>query len=100
MGDLPFTTEQFLHLFEIYNQAIWPAKLTAYLLGISAIWLVIRNGKLSNIIAHIILGIFWIWMGVVYHILFFSGINPAAYFFWLLVYSAGYIILHIPPQRT
>jgi hypothetical protein len=93
MGELPFTTEQFLNLFDVYNRAIWPMQLIAYLLGVSTLWLVIRNNKLSNALIHMILGIFWIWMGAVYHILFFSGINPAAYLFGLLFILQGILFV-------
>lgn len=78
MNELPFTIEQFLELFEVYNRAIWPAQLIAYLLAGSALFLVIRKETASDTFINLILGTFWIWMGVVYHILFFSGINPAA----------------------
>ena len=31
---LPFTREQFLAVFVAYNEAVWPAQLLAYFLGI------------------------------------------------------------------
>ena len=93
MSQLPFTTEQFLQLFEIYNKSIWPAQLIAYLLGISALILIIRNKPRSDSFINVILGTFWIWMGAVYHILFFSGINPAAYIFGFLFILQGILFL-------
>lgn len=33
MIELPFTIDQFLQVFEVYNRAIWPTQIVAYLLG-------------------------------------------------------------------
>lgn len=93
MSELPFTVEQFLEVFEIYNRSIWPAQLIAYLLGGSALYLIIRKKFGSDTFTSLILGTFWIWMGVVYHILFFSGINPAAYIFGFLFILQGILFL-------
>jgi len=93
MSELPFTIEQFLEVFEEYNRYIWPAQLIAYLLGGSALFLIIRNKSRSDTIINVILGTFWIWMGAVYHILFFSGINPAAYIFGFLFILQGILFL-------
>ena len=30
---LPFTHEEFIAVFRVYNTAIWPAQIVAYLLG-------------------------------------------------------------------
>ena len=38
---LPFTREQFLAAFVTYNEAIWPAQLVAYLLGLAAVALLV-----------------------------------------------------------
>ena len=38
---LPFTPEQFLSVFVNYNTAIWPVQVGAYLLGCSAIVLLL-----------------------------------------------------------
>lgn len=93
MGELPFTTDQFLQLFELYNQSIWPAQLIAYLFGVSAVFLILRNKKAYNTLINMILGLFWIWMGALYHILFFSGINPAAYIFGILFTLQGILFI-------
>lgn len=101
MNELPFSIEQFLELFEVYNRAIWPAQLIAYLLGGSAIFLIIRKKTVADTFINLILGIFWIWMGAVYHILFFSGINPAAYIFGFLFILQGilFLVLNRPGQK-
>jgi hypothetical protein len=45
---LPFTIEQFLHVFEQYNQAIWPIHMVAYALGLAAIALAVKQTRFSG----------------------------------------------------
>jgi len=47
----------------------------------------------ANAIIGMILSFLWLWMGVVYHILFFSSINPAAYLFGTLFIVQGILFL-------
>ncbi len=78
---MPFTTEEFLGVFKSYNEAIFPFQ--AFLL-ISAVFIVIqvfRKRKIGNQLITWLLAFFWLWVGVVYQIMFFSSINPAAYIF-------------------
>lgn len=95
MGNLPFTVDQFLQVFSDYNLAIWPAQLFAYLLGFIALLLVAKNRKYTNKFVNLILAAFWLWMGGVYHITFFSEINTAAYLFGslFLLQGVGFLIL-------
>ncbi|MDZ4840639.1 MAG: DUF6064 family protein [Hyphomicrobium aestuarii] len=77
----PFTIEQFLGVFVVYNAAIWPAQIVAYGLGfvaIAALWL---ESPLANRVILSILAFMWAWNGIGYHFLFFSSINPAAQVF-------------------
>jgi len=78
---LPFTTDQFLDVFARYNVAVWPAQLLVYLLGVLCIVLALRRATHSSRIISLILSLLWLWMGVVYHFLFFSKINQAAWVF-------------------
>ena len=39
---LPFTHETFIDVFRVYNTAIWPAQVVAYLLGATILLLVLR----------------------------------------------------------
>ncbi len=41
-----------------------------------------------------VLSFFWVWMGVVYHILYFSSINRAAYFFGAVFIVQGLVFLY------
>jgi hypothetical protein len=92
---IPFTVEQFFDIFGTYNTAIWPAQVVAYMFGIIALGLALRENKLSSRIISGILALFWIWMGVFYHIGYFSVINPAARIFGLFYVLQGVLFLLI-----
>lgn len=93
MSELPFTTEQFLELFASYNEAIWPAQIIAYVLGIYMIYIIVKSYRQADRIVNIILGFFWLWMGIIYHLTFFTGINRAAYLFGGLFIVQGFLFL-------
>ena len=84
---LPFAPGQFLTVFATYNEAIWPAQVGAYLLGCAAlIFLRWRTTHGDSIITGIVAAM-WLWTGLVYHVVFFSAINKAAYLFGTLSLS-------------
>lgn len=78
---LPFTTEQFFGVFRAYNEAVWPAQLPLTVLAIVAIFLSIRPMRWSGEAIAGILGFFWLWIALTYHLHFFAEINPLAYAF-------------------
>jgi len=90
---IPFTVEQFFGVFGTYNAAIWPIQILAYVLGIGAVALAIREGKLSARIVSAILAFFWIWMGIFYHILYFRVINPTAWILGIFYILQGLLFL-------
>ena len=90
---IPFTVEQFFDIFGTYNTAIWPAQVLAYVLGIVALALAFRESRLSTRIVSGILALFWIWMGIFYHIIHFSVINPAAWIFGIAFVLQGLLFL-------
>ncbi len=87
--NIPFTIDQFLGVFERYNQAIWPMQVLAYILGVAAVGLAWKKTRYSDRVIGGILAVFWLWIGVVYHLLFFSSINPAAFGFGALFVIQG-----------
>jgi hypothetical protein len=91
--EIPFTVEQFFDVFGTYNVAIWPSQVLAYVLGIVALALAVREGNLSARIVSGILGFFWIWMGVFYRILFFRVINLSAWIFGIFYILQGLLFL-------
>jgi len=86
---IPFTVEQFLGVFERYNLAVWPAQLFLYAIAIIAVCLALRRKADFSRGISLILSVFWIWMGLVYHFWFFSTINSAALLFALFFVVQG-----------
>ena len=84
---IPFTVDQFLNVFEQYNVAVWPAPVFLYTIGIVAICLTVSRKKDFSRSVSLILSLFWIWMGVVYHFWFFSRINKPA-----IVFAAFFVL--------
>ena len=71
----PFTIEQFLEVFKNYNEGVFPMQILFYLMGIIAIYLALKPNAHSNKIISSIMAFFWLWMGVVYHLIYFTEIN-------------------------
>lgn len=86
---LPFTVEQFLNVFADYNQAIWPAQIVAYALGIAAVVATFTRSRHTGRVISGILALFWIWVGIAYFILHFRQINPPATVFGVLFVLQG-----------
>lgn len=80
---LPFTQTQFFDLFQRYNEAIWPAQIVAYVLAVGVVASII-TGKWARQVTLLSLAVLWAWTGVVYHVIFFVAINPAANMFGAL----------------
>jgi hypothetical protein len=86
---LPFTADQFLSVFERYNEAVWPAEPVAYALAIVAAASLFHRQERVQQLAALTLAAMWVWTGVIYHWLFFAPINGAAWLFGLLFVIEG-----------
>lgn len=84
---MPFTVEQFFAVFSRYNEAVWPAQAIAVIDAVIAIGAALHGGRRAGRLAAIVLAALWLWMGVVYHLQFFSRINPAA-----VVFAAAFVV--------
>jgi hypothetical protein len=91
---LPFTTEQFLQFFKDFNLAVWPMQILAYVLGVTAVVLSFLNVKHGDRVVAGVLGFFWLFIGGVCHIAFFTKINPAAYLFGAFTLVQGALFLY------
>ncbi|MDM7950848.1 DUF6064 family protein [Hydrogenophaga sp.] len=78
---LPFSVEQFFAIIRQYNEAVWPAQVLVLLMGLAAIALLLWKRSWSSVAIAGILALLWTWMGVAYHLAFFTSINPLAYVF-------------------
>jgi hypothetical protein len=77
----PFTGEQFLNVFRDYNNSVWPMQIVFYAVGFLIIIFAFWKNKYSDIAINGFMAFFWLWMGIVYHLVFFTAINKAAYIF-------------------
>ena len=91
---LPFTIEAFLRVFEKYNTAIWPLQVFLFLLAIVGVFITLTKSRRSGQIIASILAFLWIWMGFVYHIMYFAFINRAAYIFGSLFIIEGILFIY------
>ncbi len=97
----PFTIEQFLEVFKNYNQAVYPMHIVLYLISAIAIYLALKPNPKSDKIISIILAFLWLWMGIVYHLIFFTVINKAAYLFgaFFIIQSILFLIFGVFQNR-
>jgi Family of unknown function (DUF6064) len=97
----PFTLEQFLEVFKNYNQAVFPMHIGLYLISGVAIYLALKPNPRSDKIISIILAFLWLWMGIVYHFIFFTSINKSAYLFgaFFIIQSILFLIVGVFQNR-
>jgi Family of unknown function (DUF6064) len=88
----PFTVGQFLEIFKAYNLAVFPFQIILFLAAMLAVYLAIKPAQISGKTISSILSFLWLWMGIVYHLVFFTLINPAAYVFGAAFILQGIIV--------
>lgn len=76
--EMPFSREEFLNVFGQYNSDVWPIQVAFYVLAIIVLIVLFLNHSRKDIIINLVLSFFWLWMGIVYHMIYFSEINPLA----------------------
>jgi Family of unknown function (DUF6064) len=93
----PFTVDQFLEVFRNYNETVFPMQVLFYLASILVLFLAIKPNSKSDRIISGVLAFLWLWMGIVYHLIFFTAINKAAFVFGSAFIGQGilFIILGI-----
>jgi len=78
---LPFSVDQFFAVIRQYNESVWPAQVLLQLIGFAAIGVLLWKRPWSSVAISGMLAFLWAWMGLVYHLTFFTSINPLAYVF-------------------
>lgn len=91
---MPFTVDQFLNVFARYNVTVWPAQIVLYAIAVCAISLAVQRGKSFSRSISGLLSVLWLWSGIVYHLIFFSRINPAAYLFGALFIFQAFLFIY------
>ena len=61
-----FTVEQFLNVFERYNEALWPMQIVAYAVGIALVVLALTKWKRASAVIFGALAVMWAGMAVGY----------------------------------
>lgn len=92
---LPFTKEQFLEIFASYNLSVWPMQIILILLALVMILIAVKRNSYSDQLISWGLAFYWLWIGIVYHIIFFAKINPAANIFGGLFIAQGILFLYL-----
>jgi hypothetical protein len=80
---LPFSPDAFFDVFARYNLALWPVVRTLWLVA-AAVLVAVAGGPprvVTDRLAALLLVVLWLWSGAVYHALYFTAINPAAWVF-------------------
>lgn len=91
---LPFSPAAFFDVFARYNLALWPAALALWLAAGAVLLTLVRSpGPRTDHLVVIVLVALWAWGGAVYHAIYFTAINPAAWAFALLfLVEAGLLL--------
>jgi hypothetical protein len=90
--NLPFTFKEFLDMLARFNTDWWPVHLIMYALAAAAIYFAIRKNRWSARVVTGILVFFWIWVGTVFNLFYFSRLFPMAYLFVVLFILEGIIL--------
>jgi len=97
---IPFSIEEFFDVFIRYNNAVWPVQWVFVMMAVSAVVMLMRRSPRASRLALLFLSVFWLWTGVVYHWVFFSSINPAAYPFGALSVMQGALFIYLAAGKT
>ena len=92
---LPFTREQFFDLFAAYNEALWPAVVALW--TASAVTVAVRltaRHPHDRWVSALLVG-HWAWSALAYHVVFFTRINPAAWFFAALFLGQAVLFFRV-----
>ncbi len=91
---LPFSTEDFLDIFKEYNLAFFPLQIIFYAAGFICVYFLFKDNINVSRTINTVLAFFWLWMGLAYHIIFFSSINKVAYAFGILFIVQGILFIY------
>ena len=95
---IPFTIDQFLDVFRRYNEAVWPAQWVLVLLAAATVVAALRMRRPTRI-PLLLLSVLWLWMGIVYHFVFFRSINPAAALFGALFVIQAALLMWLASRK-
>lgn len=91
---MPFTRDEFLNVFVQYNESIFPLQFLFFVFALLVLFVIIKKSKQTGVITSLILGVFWLWIGIYYHLILFAVINPAAYAFGAVFVLQGFFFIY------
>ena len=97
---IPFSREQFAGVFALYNESVWPLQWLLIALAVIVIMLAVHRTAGTARAATVALAAIWLWCGVVYHLEFFSRINPAAKLFGTAFVIEAALLLWMVPKPS
>lgn len=97
--DLPFSVEQFFDVFARYNLGTWPAPVVTNILAVLALFFVHRGRPADGRWVAAILALLWAWMGLAYHLAYFTAVNPAAWVFGAAFVAAALLFVWVGSVR-
>jgi hypothetical protein len=92
MAMLPFTHQEFTFVFALYNGVIWPLQWAAQAAGFAMLAALRWRSSGRDRANFLVLSTMWLWTGLVYFIVFFSLVNPAATLFGALFVLQGLLL--------
>lgn len=96
---LPFTSEQFFGVFADYNRALIVAVVALWVAGIAILWYTSRDPSHRSRKLSLFLSALWLWNAAVYHALYFTRINSAAWLFAGLFLVQAVLFFRTATQR-
>lgn len=91
---LMFSATTYQRQIEIYNDAIWPAQIAGLAIAGLILWRLRKPGRASDRAIAGLLGLCWLWVGLVFHLQRHSAINWAAELYgWAFLFQAGALVL-------
>lgn len=105
---LMFSPRAYYRLFELYNQALWPAQIPALALGFITLALLCRGGPHQGRAVAATLAAGWLWVAWAFHLQRYAAIHWAAVYFAAgFAFEAGLLAwmgavrgqLRLPPSR-
>src|SRR5688500_17535582 len=78
---MPFTANEFLDVFAAYNSDLWPLALALWVVTAAVFGPFVAGKRVWMPLPVLVLAGHWLWAGILYHVLFFTAINPAAWLF-------------------
>ncbi len=81
---LSFGSNDFFQTFFQYNNTVWPMPMVGYAFGLIVVFSLCYENQLADRMISLVLGFFWMWIGLIQQLAFFSKIDRWANVFGIL----------------